>query len=113
MKTFLALYRGGTVASAELVAVTADPEIIAQVSNRLLGEDGPSADPVVDSLAQGRRSALQVVHREAVDDLRRKGRFSVVPADDAATPQDKGRENRRGQTHPRDLVDDLEPGGDA
>ena len=108
MKTFIALYRGGTVASAELIAVTADPEIISQVSRRLLGEEGPAADPVVDSLAQGRRSALQVIHREAMDDLRRRGRFSVVPPDNS-TPDGKGGED----TDRPAGADDSMPGGET
>ena len=43
MATFLAVYRGDTVGSARLVAVSADPKLIADVSSRLL-EAPPEAD---------------------------------------------------------------------
>ena len=86
MKTFVALYRGSTVSSAELVAVSADPEIIAQVSRQLLGQQTAPGDPVVQKLDRGRRSALQVIHTEALDDSHGPGRFSVIPSDAASPP---------------------------
>ena len=66
MTTFVALYRGPTVASAKLVAVTADPSLVADVSARLLQQPaGNPEDPVVDGLERARRSALRLIHREA------------------------------------------------
>ena len=67
MTTFVALYRGETVASAKLVAVTADPGLVADVSSRLL--EGPPApmqgDPVLAGLERGRRAALRLIRKEA------------------------------------------------
>lgn len=108
MKTFLAIYRGGTVASAELVAVSADPGIVAEVTRRLLGENSAPQDPVTESLAHGRRSALEVIHREAVGGIRRAGRFSVIPSDAAATPP-----SGQASENAPDDVDDDAPGGDT
>lgn len=65
MRTFIALYRGSTVASAELIAVTADSQLIAQVAGRLLERQSDSEDPVVTKLECGRRGALRAVRREA------------------------------------------------
>ena len=66
MTTFVALYRGPTVASAKLVAVTADPSLVADVSSRLLQQPtGDPEDPVVAGLERARRSALRLIHKEA------------------------------------------------
>jgi hypothetical protein len=70
MSTFIALYRGRTVSDAHLVAVSADPHLVAYVSGCLLqlppSEPG-QADPVVGALERGRRRALRLVRREATD----------------------------------------------
>jgi len=60
MTTFLALYRGRTVAEAKMVAVTADPVLVATVAAHLL--DTPphqDEDPVVTTLDQPFPSSLQ------------------------------------------------------
>ena len=67
--TFVALYRGQTVASARLVAVSADPMLVADVAARVLAAGaGASDDPVLTELERGRRAALRVIGREAGDD---------------------------------------------
>lgn len=67
MTTFLALYRGKTVADAQMVAVSADPALVDLVATHLL--DMPptddTADPVVTTLERGRRAALRLIKREA------------------------------------------------
>jgi hypothetical protein len=66
--SFVALYRGATVSSARLIAVSADPELAAQVSARLLDLPGDGErDPVVVTLEQGRRAALRAIKREVGD----------------------------------------------
>ena len=72
MKTLIALYRGETVAAARLVAVSADPEIVAVVSSALLsskgnGRDSEAADPVIVHLDAARRRALRRIRSEARD----------------------------------------------
>ena len=70
MPTFLAIYRGQTVAEAKLVAVSADPTLVADVSNRLLrNQTDAHEDPVIASIERGRRAALRLIRREAHDDL--------------------------------------------
>lgn|GEM_PF-5922725 len=69
MATFVALYRGARVGDARLVAVSADPHLVADVSTRLL--DVPPAaqretDPVLSCLDSGRHAALRVIAKEAV-----------------------------------------------
>ena len=67
MVTFLALYRGASLPSAELVAVATDPDLIAQVAGTLLRDRGPSegVDAAVSALKAGRRRALRIVRAEA------------------------------------------------
>ena len=62
MSTFVALYRGGTVAEAQLVAVSAQEELVVLVAEHLLKSQVPtpavSADPVLRSLAEARTATL-------------------------------------------------------
>ncbi len=70
MRTFLALYRGATVGEAELVAITADPTLIADVADRLLIDltfDGD--DPVLVARRDGARQALKLVIRSAIAEM--------------------------------------------
>ena len=68
MATFLALYRGKTIAQAQMVAVTADPELVTLVATRLLGSPQPdNDDAVVTALECGRRQALRLITKEAND----------------------------------------------
>lgn len=68
MVSFLAIYRGDSVQSAELVAVSTDSHLIASVARELLSEpeseQGPD-DPALDSLRQGKERALRLVQEEA------------------------------------------------
>jgi hypothetical protein len=64
--TFLALYRGQTVGDAKMVAVTADPLLIAYVATNLLDiSRQEDTDPVVNTLERGRRAALRLIRQEA------------------------------------------------
>jgi hypothetical protein len=66
MTTFLALYRGRTIAEAKLVAVTADPTLVTAVATHLLDAHEPQdADPVLTTLERGRQGALRLIRREA------------------------------------------------
>ena len=65
MTSFLALYRGDTITAAQIVAVTADPHLVSDFAARLLGQPSePSGDPVVVSIEEGKRKALEVVRDE-------------------------------------------------
>jgi hypothetical protein len=64
--TFVALYRGESVSAAKLVALTAEPSLVSEFVERMLGEpEEPEADPVLHELERGRRRALQLVRNEA------------------------------------------------
>jgi hypothetical protein len=65
MTTFLALYRGTTIAEAKIVAVTADPALVAVVARQLLDTPQPEDDPVVTAIERGRKHALRLIKREA------------------------------------------------
>lgn len=66
MTSFVAIYRGRTVGDARLIAVSANPDLVAEVSSKLL-EDTPrkDGDEILDALDGGRRSALTLVAQKA------------------------------------------------
>ena len=68
--SFLALYRGPTVPQAKLVAVSADPRVIADFVARLLREEPPPTDddPVLSAVERGRRRGLRLIAREGEGD---------------------------------------------
>jgi hypothetical protein len=69
MPTFLAVYRGRTIGEARMVAVSAEPGLVAEVVDRLL--DHPQMDdddPVVRAIDSGRVTALRLIKREHSDD---------------------------------------------
>ncbi len=67
MTSFVAIYRGQSVAEARLIAVSADPNLVSDVSIRLL-QNTPAfnQDPVIETFENGRRAALRLIEREAV-----------------------------------------------
>jgi hypothetical protein len=68
MKTFIAVYRGNTVTSARLIALSAEPTLVADITARILQEHAiDHFDPVVENLERGRRAALQLIEKEAID----------------------------------------------
>jgi hypothetical protein len=67
MTNFLALYRGDTVASSRIVALTADPQLVQDFATRFLDQLSDKAlveDPALSSVEDGRRRALRVVANE-------------------------------------------------
>lgn len=65
--SFVTLYRGRTISSARLVAVSADRQLAADVAARMHGQPLPSDDRVIDELERGRRAALRIVQAEVHD----------------------------------------------
>jgi len=63
LTTFLALYRGESVSTAKLLALTAEPALVRDFATRL--SENPlreqDSDPVLEGLERGRRRALQLV----------------------------------------------------
>ncbi len=64
MTSLVAIYRGGSSDELELVAATTDPNVIADVSARMLREEEFQRDPVLRPIAAGRREALRLIHLE-------------------------------------------------
>ena len=64
--TFIAVYRGRTASDARLVALSADPALVAVVVGQILAERNPGAadDPVVDGIDRARRQSLRLIQRE-------------------------------------------------
>ena len=64
--SFVALYRGPTVSSAELVAVCTDSGLVREFSEKMLAEpERPEPDAVLYEVEHGRRRALELVRDEA------------------------------------------------
>jgi len=69
MPTFLAVYRGRTIGEARMVAVSADPGLVAEVVDRLLDHSQmDDDDPVIHAIDYGRVTALRLIKREHGDD---------------------------------------------
>jgi hypothetical protein len=66
LTNFIALYRGETVTSAKIVAVTADADLVADLAARMLRrqEEEIENDSMVRSLDDGRRRALRLITEE-------------------------------------------------
>ncbi len=65
MASFLALYRGASVATAQLIAVSADPGLVARFADELLEDRGENPhDAVAAAVEEGRRTALRLVRDE-------------------------------------------------
>jgi hypothetical protein len=73
MTTFVALYRGDTVADARLVAVSADPSLVSQIAAQLLEREAARGDPVLAPLERGRRATLRAIGREVGFGQRQQG----------------------------------------
>jgi hypothetical protein len=68
MVSLVALYRGDSIATATLIAVSADPGLARDVAGRLLAQPVATADPVVAQVQRGRRAALRLIEREDADE---------------------------------------------
>jgi len=64
--TFIAIYRGRTASDARLVALSADPALVARVVAAILAapEPGRRDDPVVGAIDRARRQSLRLIQRE-------------------------------------------------
>ena len=68
MTSFIALYRGDNIQEAKMVAVNADPAVVASVVEELLADvqQKPiSTDPALLAIETGRRHALRLIKCEA------------------------------------------------
>lgn len=63
MVDFVTLYRGKTINSARIVAVTAEPAVVRQVAELLLKEYKgiDNADPVMAGIDEARQDALKLI----------------------------------------------------
>ena len=65
---FLALYRGRTLAEAQVVALSSDQAVVSEFAKRLLAQDHEETDSTLESLRQGKLRALEAIREEASDD---------------------------------------------
>jgi len=67
LSAYIAVYYGANIEEARMVAVSADPRLLAYVAEEMLEDQtlAPALDPVASALDKGRRSALRLIHQEA------------------------------------------------
>jgi hypothetical protein len=70
MLTFVAVYRGASLATAKLVVVTIDPAIVVDLAEKLLAQQEDTEedllnDEALQALTTSQRHALKVVRAEA------------------------------------------------
>lgn len=72
MISFLALYHGDSATDAKMIAVSSDLAIVVEFAQRLLRQQSSTGegarDPVLASIARGRRQALRLIAREEGDE---------------------------------------------
>jgi hypothetical protein len=64
VNNFIALYRGESIGAARVIAVSASPKLVREFASRMLDDASSAEDPVLRSVDQGRRHALQRVRNE-------------------------------------------------
>jgi hypothetical protein len=64
LTSFLALYRGESIAVAKIVAVTVESELVREFAARMLAKSELEPDFVLRELENGRRRALELVRGE-------------------------------------------------
>lgn len=66
--TWIVIYRGESVPAARAVAVSADPEVVADVAARILASAAfQDPDPILVPLVRGQRDVLRLIVEEATD----------------------------------------------
>ncbi len=68
MITYVGIHRGALAGEAELIALSADPELVGDVAGRLLRGEQPEApgfDPILGLKREARRRALRAICVEA------------------------------------------------
>ena len=64
MISYIALYRGDTLADSQLVAVSNAPGIVRRAAKDLLASQSPDSDPISAAVIKGKRRALELVSDE-------------------------------------------------
>ena len=66
MTSFITLYRGETVGEAKIIALSADPDIVADFASRLLqsSQNEKTDDPILGAIQQGKTRALRLIATE-------------------------------------------------
>jgi len=61
MTTWIAIYRGPSVPTAKVIAVSSEPSLVRIVAERLLRAKSRDQDPVLDAAEDGKRCALRLI----------------------------------------------------
>ncbi len=63
MTNLIALYRGDSLSSIKMVALSSDENLVSDFTKRMLRENDPSGDPVLDAIQDGQRKALETIQQ--------------------------------------------------
>jgi hypothetical protein len=66
MTTWIAIYRGASVSTAKVIAVTSEPSLVKTVAERLLCHEPPALDPVLQASEDGKRKALRLIAKDTL-----------------------------------------------
>jgi len=61
MTAWTAVYRGASVPTAKVIAVSSEPSLVRIVARRLLRSETLDQDPVLDATKAGKRHALRLI----------------------------------------------------
>ena len=61
MTTWIAVYRGDSVPTAKVIAVSSEPALVRKVAQHLLIKESKAEDPVLSASEQGQRLALRLI----------------------------------------------------
>ncbi len=64
MISYVALYRGDTLADSQLVAVSNAPRVVRRVAEDPLASQSPDPDPICAAVTTGKRRALEIISDE-------------------------------------------------
>ena len=65
MISYVAMYRGETLADSQLVAVSNAPRVVQRVAEDLLANQSPDPDPICAAVITGKRRALELISDES------------------------------------------------
>jgi hypothetical protein len=64
MVTYAALYRGESLATAQVIAVSSDPDVVCIIAENMLKRSPQveeTGDAITDAVTLGRRNALKII----------------------------------------------------
>lgn len=65
MTSYIALFRGNSIEDAQIIAVSADPDVVSRFASELLEDpnysEAKNPDPILKPILEGKRQALRMI----------------------------------------------------